>query len=697
MVDGELLPQAVLRQIGDKLYEKRKVAALEVEQIVKKLAAVNDQNRIRLIIDKLIAEYAFSPQANHRKGALLCLAAATVGLGGLSEEYLRQIVPPVLASFTDQDSRVRYYACEALYNIAKVARESFIIFFNEVFDAMFRLCADSENNVQNAVQFLDNLVKDIVTASPNFNVNAFIPKLRDYMRVVNPFKRQFLISWMTVLDSVPEIDMLMHLPDLLDGLMNMLSDPNKEIRVSASKAMMEFLVEVQVTRTIDFGSLAPILVEKAKSQDEFTRHTALKWLKEFVEMASAQLVDHYALILGAVLPNISHSNKDIQQVATEANNALLNLEPTEELPHPVDTAAILETVSREIRSEQEPTRLEALRWIHFLLVRNEDEVFGQLATLLAALLDALSASSDRVVLQALVVLGSIAANPNHFRRVLMSLLDRFRGPSGFLLLQKSGALVIRRLCAHMGSERVFQEFASILTSEEDLSFASRMVQALNLIMLTSHEVRDLRDALREARTNRQGAAIFQCLYPCWCHSTGVVLSLCFLCQAYEHANSIVHCYETLPLTSEALVQLDRLVQLLETPAFTPLRLQLLQPQNHPDLVRAMYGVLMLLPQSNAFKVLSTRLNSVPGLTFLQLESQQKAKSSGKQTAVGEWASWADLLQVFIARQKAHIEAEEKEMLMSQHMYQGPSKGSDGGVGASEDSGSNNSNKGKEQA
>lgn len=58
-----------------------------------------------------------------------------------------------------QDSRVRYYACEALYNVAKVAREGFITFFNDVFDALFRLCADSEPNVQNAAQFLDNLVK----------------------------------------------------------------------------------------------------------------------------------------------------------------------------------------------------------------------------------------------------------------------------------------------------------------------------------------------------------------------------------------------------------------------------------------------------------------------------------------------------------------------------------------------------------
>jgi hypothetical protein len=146
------------------------------------------------------------------------------------------------------------------------------------------------------------------------------------------------------------------------------------------------------------------------------------------------------------------------------------------------------------------------------------------------------------------VLGSIAAHPQHFRRVLGSLLDRwgleadaehlpivlhympqgvahacvscvsvrgagyqqqlwggcdsafcsaqlveqamqlccmcgpvlsaprFRGDTGLLLLQKGGPLVIRRLCAAMGPEVVFREFASILDAEADLAFASTMVQ-----------------------------------------------------------------------------------------------------------------------------------------------------------------------------------------------------------------------------
>lgn len=37
------------------------------------------------------------------------------------------------------------------------------------------------------------------------------------MNVLNPHVRQFLVGWITVLDSVPDIDMLGFLPDFLDG------------------------------------------------------------------------------------------------------------------------------------------------------------------------------------------------------------------------------------------------------------------------------------------------------------------------------------------------------------------------------------------------------------------------------------------------------------------------------------------------
>lgn len=50
-------------------------------------------------------------------------------------------MPPVLACFTDQDARVRYYACESMYNIAKVAKGEILKYFNFIFDALCKVCS----------------------------------------------------------------------------------------------------------------------------------------------------------------------------------------------------------------------------------------------------------------------------------------------------------------------------------------------------------------------------------------------------------------------------------------------------------------------------------------------------------------------------------------------------------------------------
>jgi len=60
---------------------------------------------------------------------------------------LPQLLPPVLSAFSDPDARVRYTACEALYNIAKVARSSCVAHVNAIFDGLFKLSADTDVQV----------------------------------------------------------------------------------------------------------------------------------------------------------------------------------------------------------------------------------------------------------------------------------------------------------------------------------------------------------------------------------------------------------------------------------------------------------------------------------------------------------------------------------------------------------------------
>ncbi|KAB2031804.1 hypothetical protein ES319_D05G329800v1 [Gossypium barbadense] len=607
-----VIPASVLRNLSDKLYEKRKNAALEIEGIVKQLASSGDHEKISAVIKLLATEFTGSPQANHRKGGLIGLAAATVGLSSEAAQHLEQIVPPVLSSFSDQDSRVRYYACEALYNIAKVVRGDFIIFFNKIFDALCKLSADSDANVQSAAHLLDRLVKDIVTESDQFSIEEFIPLLRERMNVLNPYVRQFLVGWITVLDSVPDIDMLGFLPDFLDGLFNMLSDSSREIRQQADSALSEFLLEIKNSPSVDYGRMAEILVQRAAALDEFTRLTAITWINEFVKLGGDQLFPYYADILGAILPCISDKEEKIRVVARETNEALRSIEanPTENF----DVGGILSIARRQLDSEWEATRIEALHWISTLLNRHRAEVLCFLNDIFDTLLKALSDSSDEVVLLVLDIHACIAQDPPHFRQLVVFLVHNFRIDHS--LLERRGALIIRRLCVLLDAERVYRELSTILEGEADLDFACVMVQALNLILLTSSELSELRELLKQSLVNAAGKDLFVSLYASWCHSPMAIISLCLLAQTYQHACAVIQSLVEEDINAKFLVQLDKLIRLLETPVFAYLRLQLLEPRQYIWLLKALYGLLMLLPQqSSAFKVLRRRLKTVPSYSF----------------------------------------------------------------------------------
>lgn len=75
-----------------------------------------------------------------RVKAFMSGCAATDSSSQALPDYLVNIVPPVLACFTDQDARVRYYACEAMYNIAKVAKGEILTYFNSIFDQLCKVC-----------------------------------------------------------------------------------------------------------------------------------------------------------------------------------------------------------------------------------------------------------------------------------------------------------------------------------------------------------------------------------------------------------------------------------------------------------------------------------------------------------------------------------------------------------------------------
>ncbi|KAJ0449229.1 putative vacuole morphology and inheritance protein [Helianthus annuus] len=355
------------------------------------------------------------------------------------------------------------------------------------------------------------------------SIEEFIPLLRESMNVLNPYVRQFLVGWITVLDSVPDIDMLGFLPDFLDGLFNMLSDSSLEIRQQADSALSEFLQEIKNSPSVDYGRMAEILVQRASSPDEFTRWTAITWINEFVKLGGDQLVPYYSDILGAILPCIADKEEKIRVVARETNDELraIKAEPAEGF----DVGAILSIAKRQLSNEYEATRIESLHWISALLNRHRPEVLSALNDIFDTLLKALSDSSDKVVLLVLEVHAYIAKDQHNFSQLLVFLVHKFRVDDA--LLEKRGALIIRRLCVLLDAERVYRELSTILEGEADLDYASVLVQSLNIILLTSSELAGLRDLLKLSLSNAAGKDFFLSLYASWSHSAMAIISFFF--------------------------------------------------------------------------------------------------------------------------------------------------------------------------
>ncbi|XP_059939162.1 protein VAC14 homolog [Mesoplodon densirostris] len=172
---------------------KLKVAALEIDRLVREFVAQNNTVQIRHVIQTLSQEFALSQHPHSRKGGLIGLAACSIVLG-----------------------------------------------------------------------------KDIVTESNKFDLVGFIPLLRERIYSNNQYARQFIISWILVLESVPDINLLDYLPEILDGLFQILGDNGKEIRKMCEVVLGEFLKEIKKNpSSVKFAEMANILVIHCQTTEMF--------------------------------------------------------------------------------------------------------------------------------------------------------------------------------------------------------------------------------------------------------------------------------------------------------------------------------------------------------------------------------------------------------------------------------------------
>lgn len=673
--------------------------------------------------------------------------------------------------------------------------------------------------MKNGAELLDRLIKDIVSESAasyvsvlNFNEDGehidpdkesvelpttfslahFIPLLEERIHVLNPFTRTFLVSWLTLLDTIPDLELVHYLPAFLEGLFKFLGDPNRDVYVATQGLLERFLSEIKKIAKIkrgiaesrrsrasnlrpasnadsgtargslsndnaiedsesgtapdesnemgqndgdwipgqdvqvDHAQILDILLKfvdvssskesapnlrlegLSKQKEEEIGIVALRWIDSFFEISPEEILQFVPRLLSCVLPALSAQSEQVRTTASKVNRSLMDYivtfqdevstegsgaqalnnltlattrdaeasekrqsgttakvssqatghsdtspEASAELdqsPHEVtprstaapspqpmadlDYAAAVNALTLQFLNEHEETRVAALSWLIMLHRKAPKKVLAFNDGTFPALLKTLSDPAEAVVTRDLQLLSQISKNSEdgYFTSFMVALLQLFS--TDRKLLEIRGNLIIRQLCINLQPERIYRTLADCIEKDEDIEFASIMVQNLNNNLITAPELAELRKRLRNLES-KDGQMFFVALFRAWCYNAVATFSLCLLAQAYEQAYNLLQIFADLEMTVNMLIQIDKLVQLLESPVFTckttspsafllpravtdyiDLRLQLLEPDRYPYLYKCLYGLLMLLPQSSAFGALKNRLNSVSAIGLL---------------------------------------------------------------------------------
>jgi vacuole morphology and inheritance protein 14 len=166
----------------------------------------------------------------------------------------------------------------------------------------------------------------------------------------------------------------------------------------------------------------------------------------------------------------------------------------------LDYAAAVNSLTLLFLNDHEATRVAALTWLLMLHRKAPRKVLAFNDGTFPALLKTLSDPAEAVVTRDLQLLSQISRNSgdDYFTSFMENLLQLFS--TDRKLLETRGNLIIRQLCFSLSAERIYRTLADCIEKEEDVEFASIMVQNLNNNLITAPELAELRQRLRNLET-----------------------------------------------------------------------------------------------------------------------------------------------------------------------------------------------------
>lgn len=102
--------------------------------------------------------------------------------------------------------------------------------------------------------------------------------------------------------------MLQYLPEILDGIFQMLEDSMFEIQRMCESLLQQFLKNIKADPTaVKLPEMTNILIVHAQNaNNELIQLTAIHWLREFLNLSKIGMLSYSSGIFSAILPCLAY-------------------------------------------------------------------------------------------------------------------------------------------------------------------------------------------------------------------------------------------------------------------------------------------------------------------------------------------------------------------------------------------------------
>ena len=342
---SELLGSSMTLGLIDKSMDRRTASAQDLEAFVsKKCAVYSTESRIWIeqCIISLKEELLQSSHMQSRTGGLIALASIALGIPESLRDVLQSdILEICLKMVDDEEPRVRYFACESVFNIVKASGARCVPLFAAVFDFLCKVSADTEVDIRQTGPILDRTLREMI--ADHFSKSTTDPNIvsivETHLVYPSPIVKQLSISWVEFLITIRNSGILERLASVLPPLLAYLSSGSapsagrKDLSVQAGHILDELLRESKKVSQPVIERTLSVLVKYGTFQDTLSiraRVVVFRWLTVFAPRSidSREVVSVVKVLItslgscsdGTVLEAIEASNTSLLASTDFARN-----------------------------------------------------------------------------------------------------------------------------------------------------------------------------------------------------------------------------------------------------------------------------------------------------------------------------------------------------------------------------------------